>query len=40
MEGGVIAKVVSFIILKGGVGKTILALAIGETLAFSCERRV
>lgn len=28
------AKVVSFINLKGGVGKTTLALAIGEVLAF------
>ncbi|HLB13105.1 MAG TPA: AAA family ATPase, partial [Dehalococcoidia bacterium] len=28
------AKVVSFINLKGGVGKTTLALAIGEWLAF------
>ncbi len=35
------AKVVSFINLKGGVGKTTLALAIGETLAFSwLDRRV
>ena len=29
------AKVVSFINLKGGVGKTTLALAIGEFLAFA-----
>lgn len=34
------AKVISFINLKGGVGKTTICLTVGEILAFALNRKV
>lgn len=34
------AKVISFINLKGGVGKTTICLTVGEILAFALDRKV
>lgn len=34
------AKVISFINLKGGVGKTTICLTVGEILAFAMNRKV
>jgi Flp pilus assembly CpaE family ATPase len=39
-KAGKSAKIISFINLKGGVGKTTLCLTIGEILSFGFSRKV